>query len=134
MFTELGADWTFLEAPQSVEEMREYCRRVPGPKLANMLEYGATPILSPQELYDIGYTVAAYPLTLLSASVKIMQLVLNKLKDGEDVTRTNVSAGVISANDNEQLLLDFQTLKKIVGFDQYNKEMIELLQNNNRKL
>ena len=125
MFKELGADWTFLEAPQSVEEMKEYCRRVPGAKLANMLEYGATPILSPQELYDIGYTVAAYPLTLLSASVKIMQLVLNKLKNGEYITGTK---------DNEQLLLDFQTLKEIVGFNQYNQEMLDLLQTNNRKL
>ena len=118
MFKELGADWTFLEAPHSVEEMKEYCRRVPGAKLANMLEYGSTPILSPTELHEIGYTVAAYPLTLLSASVKVMQKVLQKLKDGKSVTDTQGS---------EELLLDFQALKTVVGFDKYNDEMTDLL-------
>jgi 2-methylisocitrate lyase-like PEP mutase family enzyme len=55
-FVEAGADMTFLEAPQTVAEMEEYCRRVPGPKLANMLEQGRTPILSPPELKAMGYT------------------------------------------------------------------------------
>lgn len=37
-FRKIGADITFLEAPQSVEEMKRYCSEVDGPKLANMLE------------------------------------------------------------------------------------------------
>lgn len=37
-FRKIGADITFLEAPQSEEEMRRYCQEVDGPKLANMLE------------------------------------------------------------------------------------------------
>lgn len=37
-FRKIGADITFLEAPQSVEEMQRYCQEVDGPKLANMLE------------------------------------------------------------------------------------------------
>ena len=37
-FRRIGADITFLEAPQSEEEMRRYCQEVDGPKLANMLE------------------------------------------------------------------------------------------------
>lgn len=37
-FRRLGADITFLEAPQTEEEMRRYCQEVDGPKLANMLE------------------------------------------------------------------------------------------------
>jgi hypothetical protein len=36
------------QAPESVEEMRRYCAEVPGPKLANMLEHGKTPVLPPQ--------------------------------------------------------------------------------------
>ena len=39
-FQEAGCDMTFLEAPESIEQMQEYCRRVKGPKLANMLEQG----------------------------------------------------------------------------------------------
>ena len=41
-FRDVGCDMTFLEAPESLEHMHEYCRRVEGPKLANMLEQGGT--------------------------------------------------------------------------------------------
>lgn len=74
---------TFLEAPESVEQMEQYCRIVDGPKLANMLEQGSTPILPPQELKSLGYTMAAYPLTLLSASIQAMNLSLERIKKGE---------------------------------------------------
>ena len=37
-FRDMGCDMTFLEAPQTVDQMKEYCSRVSGPKLANMLE------------------------------------------------------------------------------------------------
>lgn len=37
-FRRIGADITFLEAPQNEVEMRRYCQEVDGPKLANMLE------------------------------------------------------------------------------------------------
>ncbi|KAJ1557326.1 hypothetical protein HK096_007892, partial [Nowakowskiella sp. JEL0078] len=65
----------------SLEEAVERC--LPGWKLANMLEGGKTPIFSPSKLYDLGYTVAAYPLTLLSASIRAMQNTLEALKSGE---------------------------------------------------
>mmetsp|Transcript_41810 Transcript_41810/g.130984 ORF Transcript_41810/g.130984 Transcript_41810/m.130984 type:complete len:304 (+) Transcript_41810:224-1135(+) len=79
-FREIGADITFLEAPQTVEEMRRYCTEVTGPKLANMLEQGKTPILSPAELADVGFSIAAYPLTLLSAAIKAQENALALLK------------------------------------------------------
>ena len=103
-FVEAGADMTFLEAPASVEQMEEYCRRVPGPKLANMLEQGTTPILSPKELKSMGYTMAAYPLTLLSASIKSMEEALQRIHDG------------LATDD---LISSFQHTKDAVGFTQY---------------
>jgi 2-methylisocitrate lyase-like PEP mutase family enzyme len=106
-FREAGCDMTFLEAPQSEEQMREYCRLVSGPKLANMLEYGNTPILPPKALKEMGYTIAAYPLTLLSASIKAMEQALDCIKRGE------------STND---LILPFGETKDAVGFTQYAEE------------
>lgn len=106
-FREAGADMTFLEAPTSIEEMKEYCRRVSGPKLANMLEQGSTPILPPNELAEIGYTFCAYPLTLLSASIKAMQSSLGRIRNGE---RT------------DDLIVPFTTTKDVVGFTQYGKD------------
>ena len=81
-FREAGCDMTFLEAPESIEQMVEYNRRVGGATLANMLEQGSTPILPPQELKKMGYTMAAYPLTLLSASIKAMKESLDRIQRG----------------------------------------------------
>jgi 2-methylisocitrate lyase-like PEP mutase family enzyme len=106
-FREAGCDMTFLEAPESIEQMKEYCSRVPGAKLANMLEQGATPIIPPQELKNMGYTMAAYPLTLLSASIKAMQDSLECIKHG------------IPTDD---LILSFPETKDAVGFGRYAAE------------
>jgi len=106
-FREVGCDMTFLEAPQSIEQMKEYCERVSGPKLANMLEYGNTPILPPEELKVIGYTMAAYPLTLLSASIKAMKQSLELIKAGKGT---------------EDMIMSFAETKDVVGFTQYSNE------------
>jgi 2-methylisocitrate lyase-like PEP mutase family enzyme len=108
MFRKLGADWTFLEAPQSIDEMKRYCKEVDGPKLANMLEFGKTPILPPSQLQEMGYTVAAYPLTLLSAATKAMEQVLVNIKEGKST---------------EDLILPFDKFLNKIGFDEYNRQL-----------
>ena len=70
---EIGADITFLEAPLGAEEMRRYCREVDGPKMANLIEGGKTPLLPHAELESIGYKIAVYPLTLLNVSIRAMR-------------------------------------------------------------
>ncbi len=105
-FAELGADIIFFEAPQSEAEMERLCRAIPGPKMANMVEGGDTPILPPSRLEALGYTIGAYPLTLLSASIRAMDAALAALRAGR-------------APDN---LLAFETLREIVGFPDYDAE------------
>ncbi len=102
-FTELGADITFLEAPTSEEEMSEYCHSVPGPKMANLIEDGRTPLLPPAKLEAIGYKIAVYPLTLFNTSIRAMQQSLYSLKHGNTPER----------------LLSFDQLKDTVGFNTY---------------
>jgi 2-methylisocitrate lyase-like PEP mutase family enzyme len=99
----LGADILFLEAPRDAAEMRRFCTEVPGIKMANMLEEGITPILPPTELAEIGYGIAAYPLTLLSAAVFAMREALAELAAGRTPKRR----------------VDFRTLRELVGFDAY---------------
>jgi len=106
-FKELGADILFVEAPRSVEEMRTICANLRGPKMANMLEGGETPILSQSDLAEIGYKIAAYPLTLLSASMKAMVSALDGLR--EDRTP-------------DAQLMDFRELRERIGFDTYYTE------------
>lgn len=106
LFHQLGADITFVEAPQSKEQMSKFCATVPGLKLANMLEMGDTPILPPSELYDMGFTIAAYPLTLLSASVRAQEQALEKLRSGVP-------------SEVRPLLKTFTELQDVVGFPEY---------------
>ena len=105
-FVELGADISFLEAPESEEEMVRLCREVPGPKMANMVEGGVTPVLPPERLRELGYAIAAYPLTLLSAAARAMQDALAALQAGHEPDR----------------LLGFAELQRAVGFDEYDAE------------
>lgn len=102
-FAEMGADITFLEAPENEEEMAVYCRAVAGPKMANMIEHGMTPILPPARLEQIGYRIAVYPLTQLSAAIRAMRASLENIRAGEEA-------------DN---ILEFRQLTEAVGFGDY---------------
>ena len=83
-FADAGADVTFLEAPETVEQMQRYCETVPGWKTANLVEDGKTPWLSPGELTEVGYSVVLYPVSLLLHSIHAMQAAANGLaRDGE---------------------------------------------------
>ena len=71
-YAEAGADIVFLEALESEAEMREACRRIRKPMMANMADGGKTPIRSKTELADLGYALAIYPsITGLAASAAI---------------------------------------------------------------
>jgi 2-methylisocitrate lyase-like PEP mutase family enzyme len=105
-FMDLGADITFFEAPLSEAEMERLCREIPGPKMANLVEQGDTPLLPPARLEALGYSLAAYPLTLLSSAVRAMNQALADLASGDP------AAGV----------LEFSELREIVGFPEYDQE------------
>ncbi|MBK1721196.1 carboxyvinyl-carboxyphosphonate phosphorylmutase [Thiocystis violacea] len=102
-FADLGADILFLEAPRDLAEMERFCRTVDGIRMANMLEEGITPVLPPAQLAEIGYRVAAYPLTLLSSAVHAMQAALDDLAAGRTCNQR----------------VTFGELRQIVGFDAY---------------
>lgn len=102
-FYEMGADITFMEAPLNEDEMRAYCEQVPGPKMANMLEQGQTPLLKPEMLQATGYRIVAYPLTLMLAGLKAMENALGFLKEGRTPAR----------------LSNFSHLRNVVGFPDY---------------
>ncbi len=80
-YADAGADVIFFEAPQSVEEMREVAKTISTPLLANMVEKGKTPLLSKEELEELGYKIAIYPASLLYAATKSVIKLLQSLKD-----------------------------------------------------
>ena len=62
--------------------MKEIGRRIKAPLVANMIEGGATPIVSSSELHKMGFKIVLYPLSILYANtfatVKILQELKNK--------------------------------------------------------
>jgi 2-methylisocitrate lyase-like PEP mutase family enzyme len=99
-FQALGADILFLEAPQSVEEMRVFCAGVPGWKMANLIEHGLTPILPPAELQALGFAIAAYPLALLQTMITACEAALADLAAGR----------------HPQNLRGFEHVREVIGF------------------
>lgn len=79
IYREAGADIIFIEAPQSLEEIREIGRRIEGPLLVNMVEGGLTPTLPADELGLLGYSVILYANTALRAAISGMRVVLERL-------------------------------------------------------
>jgi 2-methylisocitrate lyase-like PEP mutase family enzyme len=79
-YGEAGADIVFLEALESEEEMRDACRRVPQPMMANMADGGKTPIRSAAQLSDIGYNMAIFPSATGLAAAAAAENALNVLK------------------------------------------------------
>jgi len=71
-YKEAGADLIFIEAPQSVEELKRIADEVPGPLVINNIEGGKTPILSLEELREMGFISVGYVLSGLFASAKAL--------------------------------------------------------------
>jgi 2-methylisocitrate lyase-like PEP mutase family enzyme len=106
-FIDAGADLTFVEAPQSVDEMRAITARLAAPQLANMVVGGKTPLLPQAELAEIGFAVVLYANTPLQAAMRAMSGVLRALKrDG------NLDSVI-------DQLADFDERQRLVGKDFY---------------
>jgi 2-methylisocitrate lyase-like PEP mutase family enzyme len=100
-----GADIIFLEAPESEDEMRRFCKAMTKPCLANMVPGGKTPILPPQKLQETGYKLALYPVMLLSSVVAAMQAALKALHPDSTAPPPPT--------------ISFADLQSVVGFPDY---------------
>ena len=72
LYREAGADLLFVDAPESVEELRRVCSEIDGTCLANLIEGGKTPILPARQLEAMGFAAVTWP---VSASYAIAQAV-----------------------------------------------------------
>lgn len=79
-FVEAGADIIFVEAPESVDEMKEINNQIKVPTLANMVEKGKTPLLTGKELEKIGYKMVIYPVSSLYCVAKSVLELLKEIK------------------------------------------------------
>jgi len=104
-YHDAGADALFVEAPASIDELRQIGRALPKPLVANMLEGGVTPLLPKQELEAIGFQLIVCPLTGLYASAKAMQNIFGLIR----------SAGTTQSALND--LLTFPEFHRLIDLD-----------------
>jgi 2-methylisocitrate lyase-like PEP mutase family enzyme len=106
MARDAGVDAVFVEAPESVAELEAIADALPGTTLvANMVETGKTPLLTPAELADLGFTLIVSPLSALFAMVKAVRDALASLR----------RAG--SLRDELDRLVDFEEFGRIVDLE-----------------
>src|SRR5438270_9704935 len=83
-YLEAGADVGFVEAPQTVDELRIVGQKVRGPALVNVFEGGKTPMLGATELEAMGFRLGIYPSQTHRAAIRAAQRVLAAMKrDGD---------------------------------------------------
>jgi methylisocitrate lyase len=99
-YANAGADVIFAEAPESADELRAFTAAVDVPVLANITEFGLTPLLSLDELRDAGVAIALYPLSAARAAARAAETVFAAIRaDG-------TQAGVLDAMQTRDELYD----------------------------
>lgn len=108
MARDIGVDAVFVEAPQSVEEMQQIADALPDVVLvANMVEKGKTPLLTPSELAELGFRMIVSPLSGLLAVSKALGDAYGVLQEQG------------SMRDHQHLLTPFNDFTDIVGLPKY---------------
>ena len=103
---DLGVDAVFIEAPESIAEMERIAREIPGPKIANMVEHGKTPLLGPEELHQLGFDLIVTPLAALTAATKAMTRAYEILRQHGTL------------RDHLDLLVPFDEFTSLVGLEE----------------
>jgi methylisocitrate lyase len=102
-----GADWIFPEALATREEFAAMAKAIDVPLVANMTEFGKSPLLTFDELEDLGYKVVLYPVTLLRVAMKAAESTL----------------AILAADGTQRDLLDLmqtrQELYDLLEYDAY---------------
>jgi methylisocitrate lyase len=80
-YLEAGADAIFPEALQSAAEFRDFAKEIDLPLLANMTEFGRSPLLSFQELSDFGYRMVIFPMSAFRVAMKASEEFFRALKN-----------------------------------------------------
>lgn len=72
-YLDAGADWIFPEALRSKEEFEQFADAIEAPLVANMTEFGQSPLLRIEELAELGFAVVLYPVTMLRVAIKAVE-------------------------------------------------------------
>ena len=114
LYVQAGADMIFAEALHTLEEFSEFTRRVPVPVLANITEFGQTPLFSVSDLASVNIAMVLYPLTAFRAMNQVA------LKVYESVARQGHQRDMVD------LMQTRAELYEILGYHDYERKLDEL--------
>ena len=106
-YCDAGADVAFIEAPLSVDELEEICKRVEYPKFVNMLAFGKTPILPASELEEMGFKMLVAPIDSVLLTAKIIK------EMAETLRRDGHTKALFDQ------MVNFDEIKEILGLSDY---------------
>lgn len=78
-YLDAGADWIFPEALADRGEFERFGREVPAPLVANMTEFGKSPLLSLDVFRELGYAGVLFPVTLFRVAMKAVEQALDRI-------------------------------------------------------
>jgi methylisocitrate lyase len=78
-YVEAGADMIFPEALETPDEFGRFAEAVNAPLIANMTEFGKSPLLSSAELAKLGYAAVLFPVTTLRVAMKAVESALREI-------------------------------------------------------
>jgi methylisocitrate lyase len=113
-YVEAGADMIFAEALKTLEEYAQFAARVPVPVLANITEFGQTPLFSTAELGQAGVRLVLYPLSAFRAAAQAQERVYRTLR--EQGTQKSVLS----------LMQTRAELYQVLGYHEYEQKLDEL--------
>ena len=85
LYREIGADILFIEAPTDLEQLRQIPKKLDGPCMVNLIDGGATPLLSAADWQEMGYAACAMPVTATHAVVNVLQAFYGDLMKNGDL-------------------------------------------------
>ncbi|QWD61433.1 oxaloacetate decarboxylase [Polynucleobacter sp. MWH-UH25E] len=111
-YAQAGADMTFIEAPESVEEMKIIAAQTNCPQLINMVIGGKTPSLPQQELAQMGFGIVLYANAALQGAVHGMNQALNHLKQTGELKEDPNLVATFAQRQSVVKKEDFDALEK----------------------
>jgi len=121
-YIDAGADAIFPEALESAEEFKKFAEEVNAPLLANMTEFGKSPLLSAKDLEELGYKIVIFPLTAFRASLKTMEDIYGTIK--REGTQLNII----------EKLMTRKEFYDLIGYYSYETEDSEIKKKSSMKI
>ncbi len=119
-YVEAGADMIFAEALTRIEHYQQFTSAVKVPVLANLTEFGKTPLFSVEQLSDVGIAMLLYPLSAFRAMNRAAETVYSTLREA------GTQSTVVDQMQTREELYD------VLEYHDYENKLDELFEKNNR--